>query len=1711
MDQFTENATPLGLYDPQFEHDACGIGAVVDIKGRKSHQTVSDALSIVERLEHRAGKDAEGKTGDGVGIMLQISHKFFSKVADELNISLGNEREYGVGMFFFPQNEHLRAQAMKLFELVTRKEGLEFLAWRRVPVDPDAVGQKARDCMPSIWQCFIKKPARVSKGIDFDRRLYIVRRVFEQASNGTYVPSLSSRTIVYKGMFLVHDLRLFYLDLQDEDYESAIGMVHSRFSTNTNPSWMRAHPNRFILHNGEINTIKGNTDAMLAREESIESPILQDDMNKILPIINTSGSDSAMLDNALEFMVMNGMDLPLAVMITIPEPWENNKNISQKKRDFYQYYATMLEPWDGPAAILFSDGDVVGAVLDRNGLRPSRYYITKDGRMILSSEVGVLPCAPDNILMKDRLRPGKMLLVDTVKGEVVDDEKLKEYYASREPYGEWIDRNLVQLKDLKIPNIKTPSYTGDDLLRLQKVFSYKYEDISTLILPIINTSGSDSAMLDNTLEFMVMNGMDLPLAVMITIPEPWENNKNISQKKRDFYQYYATMLEPWDGPAAILFSDGDVMGAVLDRNGLRPSRYYITKDGRMILSSEVGVLECDPENILVKERLRPGKMLLVDTVKGEVVDDEKLKELYASREPYGEWIDRNLVRLKDLKIPNIKVPSYTGEELTRLQKVFGYKYEEIKELILPMARAGAEPSGAMGTDTPLAVLSDQHPPLFNYFKQRFAQVTNPPIDAIREKVVTSTSVYVGAHGNLLEDKPENCKVLKVQNPILTSTDLLKIKHMNVPGFKTATVSINYYKNTSLEKAIDRVFLEVDRAYKDGANIIILSDRDIDEYHVSIPSLLAVSAVSQYLIRTKKSTAMALILESAEPHEVHHFATLLGYGACAVNPYLAHDTIAQLIDEGLLDKDYYAAVDDYNKAVLNGIVKIASKMGISTIQSYQSSQIFEAVGISKDVIDKYFTGTVSRVGGIGLEDIQADVEAAHNAAFDPLGLDINMELADGGAHKFRSGKEEHLFTPQTIHLFQKACFTGDYKAFKDFTRTVDNMGAEGVHLRSLLDFSYDPNGGIPLEEVEPVSSIVKRFKAAAMSYGALSSEAHETIAIALNRLGGRSNTGEGGEPEERYQSESNSKIKQVASARFGVTSKYLVSAEEIQIKLAQGAKPGEGGNLPGAKVYPWIAKTRHSTTGVGLISPPPHHDIYSIEDLAELIYDLKNANRHANINVKLVSEAGVGTIAAGVAKGGAQVILVSGYDGGTGAAPRTSIKNAGLPWELGIAETHQTLILNGLRSRVRIESDSKLLSGRDVAISCMLGAEEFGFGTSLLMCEGCVMMRVCNLDTCPMGICTQNPELRKRFKGKPEYIINYLTFVAQELREYMAKLGVRTIDELVGRTDLLHVKPSAAGSRAAKMNLDCILHNPAIANSNIHFVPADTYDFHLENTLDMKVLMKKFKLGSKAPQSVRLEVSNTDRALGAIFGSEITRKYGSSLPDDVYTAECIGAGGQSFGAFIPKGLTLSLTGDCNDYMGKGLSGGKIIVRPPEGIGYKPEENIITGNVALYGATSGKAFVSGVAGERFCVRNSGATAVVEGVGDHGCEYMTGGTVVVLGQTGKNFAAGMTGGVAYVLDENWDFYQRVNKETVSLEPVEHKYDVAALKELIREHVEATGSPRGKEILDNFSEYLPKFKKVLPYDYDRMLRIIASMEERGLDGEQAQIEAFYAVQKKK
>ena len=1504
-----------GLYSPSFEHDNCGIGAVVSIKGIKTHQTVSDALSIVENLEHRAGKDAEGKTGDGVGILLQISHKFFKKAVKPLGIQIGEEREYGVGMFFFPQDELKRNQAKKMFEIIVEKEGLEFLGWREVPTYPQILGKKAVDCMPYIMQAFVKKPADVAKGIDFDRKLYVARRVFEQTNEDTYVVSLSSRTIVYKGMFLVGQLRQFFGDLEDADYESAIAIVHSRFSTNTNPSWERAHPNRFIVHNGEINTIKGNADRMLSREETMYSEYLESEMAKITPVVNTNGSDSAMLDNTLEFLVMNGMPLPLAVMITIPEPWSNNKAMAQEKKDFYQYYATMMEPWDGPASILFSDGDIMGAVLDRNGLRPSRYYVTNDGYLILSSEVGVLPIAESRIKVKDRLRPGKMLLVDTVKGELTDDDELKEKYATKQPYGEWLDNNLVQLHDLKIPNQK--------------------------------------------------------------------------------------------------------------------------------------------------------------------------------------------------------VPMHTKEERARLQKAFGYTYEDLKTSILPMALNGSESIGAMGIDTPLAVLSNKHQPLFNYFKQLFAQVTNPPIDSIREKVVTSTTVYLGTDGNVLEEKAENCKQLKINDPILTNTDLLKIKNMKVDGFKVETIPIIYYKNTSLEKAIDHLFVEVDRAHREGANIIILSDRGVDENHVAIPSLLAVSALQQYLVQTKKRTAMAVILESGEPRDVHHFATLLGYGASAINPYLAQESIQELIDLNMLDKDYYAAVDDYNNAILGGIVKIAAKMGISTIQSYQGAKIFEAIGIDSDVINKYFKGTVSRIEGISLKDIQEDVETLHSKAFDPLGLPTDTTLDSNGAHKLRSGKEEHLYNPQTIHLLQLATRTGDYKIFKEYTKLV-NKDTGAMNLRGLMDIRF-PKKGINIDEVESVDSIVRRFKTGAMSYGSISKEAHETMAIAMNMLHGKSNSGEGGEDEDRLTVGPDglnrcSAIKQVASGRFGVTSKYLVSAQEIQIKMAQGAKPGEGGHLPGKKVYPWIAKTRLSTPGVSLISPPPHHDIYSIEDLAQLIYDLKNANKNARISVKLVSEAGVGTVASGVAKAGAQVILISGYDGGTGAAPRSSIHNAGLPWELGLAEAHQTLTMNGLRNKVIIETDGKLMSGRDVAIAAMLGAEEFGFATAPLVTMGCVMMRVCNLDTCPVGVATQNPELRKRFTGKPEYVVNFMRFIAEELREYMAKLGVKTVDELVGRTDLLEQRDVPGSGRSKNVDLSQILDNPYIKEAaKIHYDKKNVYDFQLEKTVDEKVLLKKFAtaLDEKQKRSVEVDVTNTDRAVGTLLGAEITRRFGETLDEDTFTVKCNGAGGQSFGAFIPKGLTLELVGDSNDYFGKGLSGGKLIVYPPTGCAYKEDENIIIGNVALYGATSGKAFINGVAGERFCVRNSGATAVVEGCGDHGCEYMTGGRVVVLGRTGKNFAAGMSGGIAYVLDEDTSLYKRMNKQLVSIEPVTDKYDVLELKDLITEHVAYTNSKKGKEVLDNFGEYLPKFKRIIPHDYKKMLNTIVQMEEKGLSSEQAQIEAFYAATK--
>jgi len=1459
------------LYDARFEHDACGIGAVVNIHGIKTHDTVDNALKIVERLSHRAGRDADGDTGDGVGILLQIPHDLFC--AERLGFELGEARDYGVGMIFFPPDGVKRGQMMRLMEVIIEKEGMAFLGWRRVPVREEVLGRRARERMPAIWQCFVKRPPRVDRGLPFDRKLYVARRVFEQSSSGAYFCSFSSRTIVYKGMMLVDQLRTFYPDLESPLSKSALATVHSRFSTNTNPSWERAHPNRLILHNGEINTIRGNVDRMIAREETVDCDLLAADRDKIMPIVDQSGSDSAMLDNTLEFLMMYGMDLPKAVMITVPEPWQNNGELSRERR-------------------------------------------------------------------------------------------------------------------------------------------------------------------------------------------------------------------PWDGPAALVFSDGDIVGASLDRNGLRPSRYLLTADDHLILASEVGVLDIEPENVVRKERLKPGALLVVDTVRGRVYEDADLKEDYARRQPYGEWLYQNLIEMKDLPLPNERVPSSRKDERARLYRFFDYTWEDMREVIMPMALSGGEPTASMGTDTPLAVLSSAHPLLFQYFKQLFAQVTNPPIDAIREALVTDTAVYVGPDGNLLVEAPENCAVLKIDNPILTAAELMRIRGMKKPRLKVETISILCYKNTPIGRAVEQMLLSCDRAAARGASVLVLSDRGVDENHVAIPSLLATSALEQHLVRTKKRTQVSVILETAEPRSVHHFALLLGYGARAVCPYLAHECIKEMIDEGLMDKDVSAAIADYNRAVTGGIVKIASKMGISTIQSYQSAQIFEALGLARDVIDRYFTNTVSRVGGVGLTEITEDVEYRHNRAFDPMGLAMDTTPESTGDHRLRSGKrkEDHLYDPETICALQRAVRAGSYELFKEYSRMVDDEGRPHT-LRGLTEFVLDPEGGVPLDEVEPVSEIVRRFKTGAMSYGSISQEAHECLAIAMNHLGGRSNSGEGGEDPERFGTDRVSRIKQVASGRFGVTSGYLMSADEIQIKMAQGAKPGEGGHLPGKKVYPWIARTRHSTPGVSLISPPPHHDIYSIEDLAQLIYDLKNANRRARITVKLVSEAGVGTIASGVAKAGAQVVLISGYDGGTGAAPRTSIHDAGLPWELGVAETHQTLMRNGLRSHVRIETDGKLMSGRDVAIACMLGAEEFGFATAPLVCIGCVMMRVCNLDTCPMGVATQNPELRKRFCGKPEYVENFMRFVAQEMREVMAKVGVRTVDELVGRTDLIRMRKNRPAGRAMKVDLSAILTNPY--GGPTHFEPKDTFDFHLKDTLDEKALLAKLgpALEKGKKSTMRLTVSSTNRAVGTIFGSEITRFHGSTLADDTFTIHCTGGGGQSFGAFAPKGLTLILEGDSNDSFGKGLSGGRLAVFPPKESRFVACENIIVGNVALYGATSGAAFIAGVAGERFCVRNSGATAVVEGVGDHGCEYMTGGTAVILGETGRNFAAGMCGGIAYVLDEKHTLYRRLNRAMVLMESVADPEDQRTLKGLVKAHVEMTGSVRGREVLEHFEEMLPSFKKIIPVEYKRVL----------------------------
>lgn len=1480
----------------EIEHDACGIGTVVQIDGKQSYDVVDKALHIVEKLEHRAGKDASGKVGDGVGILLQISDDFFKKTLKKDNIKL--PEHYGIGMFFLPRNKLLLNQHKKMFEKFVEQEGCKFITWRKVPCNESILGQKAKDCMPNIYQAFIERPQNISRDVDFDKVLYVIRREFEKSCKETYIASLSSRTIVYKGMFLVSQLRNFYLDLQDKNYKSAIAIVHSRFSTNTTPSWQRAHPNRFIAHNGEINTIRANVNKMLAREESMHSEFLDKNSSKILPIINTSGSDSAMLDNALEFLVMNGMPLEKAVMILIPEPW-------------------------------------------------------------------------------------------------------------------------------------------------------KHQDMD--------------------------------------------------QKKKDFYHYYATMMEPWDGPAAILFSDGEKVGAVLDRNGLRPSRYYLTSDNMLILSSEVGVLDFDEKKIVKKSRLEPGKMLLVDTVKKELIEDYDLKNEYASSNPYGEWLDTYLLHLKDLPAPDKKTHIHSQHERDILYKIFGYTYEDVKDIILPMARVKLEPTSAMGTDIPLAIYSKNHLSLFHYFKQLFAQVTNPPIDSLREEVVTDTTIYIGSDGNLLKDKSDNCAVLEVNNPILTSRDMDKIRQLNQTGFKNETISLLFYRGTSLKEALDNLFIECDKAYRNGANILILSDKGVDEGHMAIPSLLAVSALEQHLVKTKKKTDVSIIVESGEPRDVHQFATLLGYGATAIYPYLAHECIEEMIQLNMLDKEVNIAIDDYNEAILKGIVKIAAKMGISTLQSYQGAQIFEAIGISKDVIDTYFTNTISEVEGITLEDIEKDLIYHHDRAYDPLGLTTDTSLDSIGFHKLRKGdgKEDHLYSPETIVKLQRATQTNDYDLFKEYSNEL-NSNRQKHHLRSQLHFKKTRDS-IPLSQVESEYEIVKRFKTGAMSYGSISEEAHTCMAIAMNRLGGKSNSGEGGEKPERLGTEKNSAIKQVASGRFGVTEEYLVSAKEIQIKMAQGAKPGEGGHLPGKKVYPWIAKTRYSTPGVSLISPPPHHDIYSIEDLAQLIYDLKNANPQARISVKLVSEAGVGTIASGVAKAGATVVLISGYDGGTGAAAQSSIHHAGLPWELGLAQAHQNLVENGLRSRVLIETDGKLMTGKDVAIACLLGAEEFGFATAPLVTMGCMMMRVCNLDTCPFGVATQNQKLRKRFKGKPEYVMNFMLFIARELREIMADLGYHTIDEMVGHTDNLEVDEDA------NMDYSNILMTPY----NIHYEPKDTYNFELEKTVDMKTLLPKFEpyFNEKKPHAETISISSTDRTVGTILSNAVTKQFNNTLEDDTYTVHCNGGAGQSFGAFAQKGITLDVHGDANDYFGKGLSGGKLIIQPKEEATFKPNENVIIGNVALYGATSGEAYIRGMAGERFAVRNSGASAVVEGVGDHGLEYMTGGTVVILGQTGKNLAAGMSGGVAYVYDPNHDLYTRLNKQLVNTYEVSGKADKEVLEELLNKHYTYTDSDVAKKILSNLDEELSNFKKIVPKDYEKITTLIQELKTKGYHEDEASLMAFEQV----
>mgnify|MGYP000884634469 FL=1 len=1500
-----------GMYSSQFEKDACGMGFVVNIKGKKSHSIIDDGLRILERLEHRGGAGADKDTGDGAGILVQIPHEFFKRECEVLGINLPAAGEYGVGMVFAHKYESLRNEQKRIFEEVVREEGQVVLGWREVPVDGTKVGHEAAAIRPWMIQILIGKGPDVTNNKEFERKLYIIRKLAEkriiplskELSSDFYIASLSSKTIVYKGMLTPGQLRDFYLDLSDLDFTSALAMVHSRFSTNTFPSWARAHPNRFLVHNGEINTIRGNVNWINAREGKAESPLFPD-IKKVFPVVDDSGSDSAMFDNTLEFLHMTGRSLPHAIMMMIPEPWERNNLMSQEKHDFYEFNSFMMEPWDGPAAMGFTDGTVIGGVLDRNGLRPARYYVTTDDRVIMASEVGVVNENAENIRAKGRLEPGKMLLIDTAEQRIISDEEIKHRVATELPYDEWVKEHVIHLSEI--------------------------------------TQADES---------------DIP-----------------------------------------------------------------------------------------------------------------------------------------------KV-----EDLFKNQQAFGYTQEDLVRMIVPMAKDGKDPVGAMGADAPLAILSDKPQLLYSYFKQMFAQVTNPPIDSIREEMVTSTRVMLGNSGNLTEPNKAGTYALSMRTPILTNQELASIKALDCRRMKSVTLPILFDPTKGAEglrDALDELCAKAEEAARTDQNVLILSDRGVDENHAPIPALLAVAAVHNHLIRKVLRTEIGLILESGEPREVHHFCTLIGYGVTAINPYLALETVRDLqARKRLGDITPEQAEKNYIKAAVGGIMKVMSKMGISTVRSYHGAQIFEALGLNTNFINKFFVNTPTRIGGIGLGGVANEALARYERAF----KSDETVLEPGGWYGPVKDGEEHLFNPKTIDLLQESLINGDYAKYKEYSKAIRND--YHVTLRSLMELNYPVGGGIPIEEVEPEESIVKRFKAGAMSYGAISKEAHETIAIAMNRLGSTSNSGEGGEDVARFKplpngDSLNSEVKQIASGRFGVTANYLIHAKELQIKCAQGAKPGEGGQLPGKKVYPEIAKARHSTPGVELVSPPPHHDIYSIEDLAELIYDLKCVNKDARISVKLTSEAGVGTIAAGVAKAKADNILISGYDGGTGAAGRTSVKHAGVPWELGLSETHQTLMLNRLRDRVQLEVDSKLMTGFDVAVAAMLGAELFGFGTLPLVAVGCKMARVCNLNTCPYGVATQDEKLRARFTGKPEYVENLMIFIARELREIMARLGIRSVAELVGRIDLVRQKSQDDNFKLSRVDLKRILFRPYIDASVGHMHMTDQ-NHELERTLDMSKLLRMCRpaIEDQKPIRAKLAINNINRVVGTLVGSEVTRRYGESgLPDNTIKLNFEGSAGQSFGAFIPKGMTLELEGDANDYLGKGLSGGTITVYPPKKSIFEADENILIGNVAFYGATSGTAYINGVAGERFAVRNSGITAVVEGVGDHGCEYMTGGEVLVLGKIGRNFAAGMSGGYAYILDCDERY---VNTGLVELRPVNND-DLKRIKELVEQHVLHTNSAKGRHILENWNNFVNRFTKVVPVAYEEMHAAIERYKEQGLSLEEAQLAAF-------